>query len=176
MEMKVGIYLGSDSDKDLFEASQAQEILKYMGIPASSSIASADRNPIKLNEHCKDAVDNGVGIFIAAAGLAAVLPSIIAVNTARLFPVIAVPLPGGTALGESASLLTSLMKPSGAPIPVTGAFGKAGFDNAALLAAQIIGLSRPDIQARLLRYFADQDSIHKPIQSNFWTTTPNTGE
>lgn len=166
---RVAIILGSESDSDLFESSNAKAILTYMGIPTSLSIGSADHNPIELTEYCQESVSNGTQVFIAAAGLAAILPSAIAVNTGRLIPVIAVPLPGGTIFGENASLLTSLMKPSGAPLPVVGAFGKAGFNNAALLACQIIGLSHPIIQKRLGIFFRDWSESDKPFQDNIWT-------
>ncbi|HEY8117006.1 MAG TPA: AIR carboxylase family protein, partial [Actinomycetota bacterium] len=90
----------------------------------------------------EDAESRGVEVFIAAAGMAAALPGVVAAHTTR--PVLGVPMESKLAGGLD-SLLSMVQMPGGIPVGVL-AVGKAGAVNAAILAAQILGRSHPELQ------------------------------
>ena len=146
MGKKVAIVLGSKSDMEYIEG--AKEILDGFGIAYDVMIISAHRTLDKVVEFSQNAEENGFGVIIACAGMAAHLPGVIAAKTH--LPVIGVPLPTSDIRGIDA-LLAIVQMPSGVPV-ATMAIGRAGVKNAAILSAQILALEDTDIRAKLKKY------------------------
>lgn len=130
---KVAIVMGSDSDWPVLKAAAAQ--LKRWGIPFEARVMSAHRTPDAAAKFAREAAENGFGVLIAAAGMAAHLAGALAANTT--LPVIGVPVRGGAADGLDA-LLSTVQMPSGIPVATVALNGAK---NAAVLAAQILALS-----------------------------------
>jgi phosphoribosylaminoimidazole carboxylase PurE protein len=143
MPARVAIVMGSDSDWPVMEA--CLDRLKEFGIDADVQILSAHRTPARLGEYVAQAERDNVGVFIAAAGMAAALPGAIAGLTTR--PVVGVPLVSGALQGVDALLSMSQMPP-GVPVG-TVSIGKPGAVNAAVLAAQILALSDEKLAGKL---------------------------
>jgi 5-(carboxyamino)imidazole ribonucleotide mutase len=142
----VSIVLGSKSDEAHIEPTI--KILDELAIAWEKRVLSAHRQPDELREYIEDADKRGVRLFIAAAGLSAALPGVIASRT--LNPVIGVPVPGGP-LGGVDALLSIVQVPGGIPVAAVG-LGAHGSKNAAALAAGILALSDAGIRERLRRY------------------------
>ena len=143
-EKKVGIILGSISDIE--QAKKAVAILKELEIPYEVTIASAHRTPENVKNYSEKAMDRGIGVIIAVAGLSAALPGVVAAHT--LLPVIGVPVSAGS-LGGIDALLSITQMPPGIPV------SSVGIDNGrngALLAARIIAISDKTILFRLAKY------------------------
>jgi len=140
----VGILMGSASDLDVMN--EAAKILEELGIAHEVVVTSAHRSPNKTADYTAKAKDRGVQVLIVAAGLAAHLAGAVAANTT--LPVLGVPLDSGSLRGMDA-LLSTVMMPAGVPVG-TLAIGTAGARNAALLAAQIIALSNPQLARALV--------------------------
>ena len=138
---RVAVVVGSRSDLPVIDA--ATDTLRDLGVAFELRVISAHRAPALLERFIAEAEDAGVTVFIAAAGLAAHLPGVIASRTTR--PVIGVPMKGGVSDGLDA-LLSIVQMPKGVPVATVGV-GNA--TNAALLAAQILAQSDPDLAARL---------------------------
>ena len=138
---KVGIIMGSDSDLPIIQ--KATDTLKSLDIPFEVHIYSAHRTPEQARDFAVHARQNGFGVLIAAAGMAAHLAGAIAANTT--LPVIGIPCKSSVLDGMDA-LLSTVMMPTGIPV-ATVAINGGG--NAALLAAQILAVSDPDLAARL---------------------------
>ena len=144
----VSVLMGSDSDLPIMEASF--EILRKFNIPFEVKVTSAHRTPKATHDFVTDADKRGCAAFICAAGMAAHLAG--AVSATTLKPVIGVPINGS--LDGLDSLLSTVQMPGGIPV-ATVAIGKAGAKNAAYLAAQIIGVSDPDMHQKLIKERAD---------------------
>ena len=144
----VSVLMGSDSDLPIMEASF--EILRKLNIPFEVKVTSAHRTPKATHDFVTDADKRGCVAFICAAGMAAHLAG--AVSATTLKPVIGVPINGS--LDGLDSLLSTVQMPGGIPV-ATVAIGKAGAKNAAYLAAQIIGVSDPDMHQKLIKERAD---------------------
>jgi phosphoribosylaminoimidazole carboxylase PurE protein len=142
----VGVVMGSASDKDVMEGAMAA--LTELGIPWEMKITSAHRTPAQTREYAESAAERGLEVFIAGAGWAAHLAGVIASYT--LLPVIGVPIDSSPLKGMD-SLLSTVQMPPGIPV-ATVAIGKGGAKNAAILAAQILGLKHKDIAKRLKKY------------------------
>ena len=140
----VSVLMGSDSDLPIMEASF--EILRKFNIPFEVKVTSAHRTPKATHDFVTDADKRGCVAFICAAGMAAHLAG--AVSATTLKPVIGVPINGS--LDGLDSLLSTEQMPGGIPV-ATVAIGKAGAKNAAYLAAQIIGVSDPDMHQKLIK-------------------------
>jgi phosphoribosylaminoimidazole carboxylase PurE protein len=138
---RVAIVVGSRSDLPVLEA--ATTTLDELGVTHELRVISAHRAPDLLDRYVADAQRRGVDVFIAAAGLAAHLPGVIASKTTR--PVIGLPLKGGVMDGLDA-LLSIVQMPKGVPVATVGV-GNA--TNAALLAAQILAVADDALAARL---------------------------
>lgn len=145
----VGIVMGSDSDFPVM--SEAGKTLKKFGIPYEMQVMSAHRTPGLAHEYATTAVKRGLKVVIAAAGAAAHLAGVMAASTT--LPVIGVPL-GGSALNGMDALLATVQMPGGIPV-ATMAIDKAGATNAAIFAAEIIGLSDPEVAQRLVAHKED---------------------
>lgn len=129
---KVGIIMGSDSDLPIIQ--KAVDVLKQFSIPYEVHIYSAHRTPEQARDFALNARENGFGVLIAAAGMAAHLAGAIAANTT--LPVIGIPCKSSQLDGMDA-LLSTVQMPSGIPVATVAINGGA---NAALLAAQIIAV------------------------------------
>ena len=129
---KVGIIMGSDSDLPIIK--KATDMLKSLEIPFEVHIYSAHRTPVEARDFAQGARENGFGVLIAAAGMAAHLAGAIAANTT--LPVIGIPCKSSNFDGLDA-LLSTVQMPTGIPVACVAVDGGA---NAALLAAQIIAV------------------------------------
>jgi len=138
---KVGIIMGSDSDLPIIE--KATKILKELDIPYEVHIYSAHRTPVEARDFAVTARENGFGVLIAAAGMAAHLAGAIAANTT--LPVIGIPCKSSVLDGMDA-LLSTVMMPTGIPVATVAINGGA---NAALLAAQIIAVDDAQLAEKL---------------------------
>jgi 5-(carboxyamino)imidazole ribonucleotide mutase len=136
----VGIVIGSKSDTGVMQA--ALDVLVRLGIEYEVNIISAHRAPEKAREYARSARERGIEVIIAAAGMAAHLPGVLASWTT--LPVIGVPLPGGELKGTDA-LYSIVQMPAGVPVACV-AIGSAGAANAAYLAAEILGLKHDKIR------------------------------
>ncbi len=150
MSEPVLILMGSKSDWEVLQETGAE--LDRLGIGWSVQVASAHRALARTLELVRQGEERGVRVFICGAGMAAHLAGVVAATTTR--PVIGVPLAGGVGDGLDA-LLATVQMPSGVPV-ATVAVGKAGARNAALLAAEILALSDPELDGRVRRARAAQ--------------------
>jgi phosphoribosylaminoimidazole carboxylase PurE protein len=140
---QVAIIMGSDSDLEIMN--EAAKALDEFGIPYDIDISSAHRSPAKTSAFSRTAQQRGLKVIIAGAGGAAHLAGVVAAETT--LPVIAVPI-ASTPLNGLDSLLAMVQMPAGIPV-ATVAIGKAGATNAGILAAQIVGLSDPEVAKKL---------------------------
>ena len=143
---KILIILGSKSD--LETVSGCGQLLEKFGISYTQEVSSAHRNPVKTVELVKKAERDGVKIIIAAAGMAAHLPGVVAAQT--ILPVIGIPIAGSTLNGMDA-LLSIVQMPAGVPV-ATVAIGSHGAKNAALLAIEILAVSDENLAQKLRDY------------------------
>ena len=139
---KVAILMGSDSDFGVM--SKAVSVLKEFEIPVEVHVYSAHRTPEKVAEFASNAKDNGFGVIIAGAGMAAALAGVVAGHTT--LPVIGVPLKSNVLEGVDA-LLSTVMMPSGIPVATVAIDGSK---NAAYLAAQILAIGDEELAKKVL--------------------------
>lgn len=139
---KVAILMGSDSDFGVM--SKAVSVLKEFEIPVEVHVYSAHRTPEKVAEFASNAKDNGFGVIIAGAGMAAALAGVVAGHTT--LPVIGVPLKSNVLEGVDA-LLSTVMMPSGIPVATVAIDGSK---NAAYLAAQILAVGDEELAKKVL--------------------------
>ena len=144
--------MGSDSDMEVMQ--NCIEQLGYFGIEPVVRIISAHRTPQVAVEFAQNAVENGIKVIIAAAGMAAHLAGALAAKTT--LPVIGVPLVSSSGLEGIDALLSTLQMPPGAPV-ATVAIGKAGAKNAAILAVQILALSDKSLAEKLEDFKKSQE-------------------
>jgi 5-(carboxyamino)imidazole ribonucleotide mutase len=140
----VSIIMGSKTDLETMQ--HTANVLEELGIPHEVRIMSAHRTPDLTADYAKTAAERGIEVMIAGAGGAAHLAGAIAAYT--VLPVIGVPIESHALRGMD-SLLSIVQMPRGVPV-ATVAIGNAGAVNAGLLAAQIIGLKRPEYQKKLI--------------------------
>ncbi|MFZ2538798.1 MAG: 5-(carboxyamino)imidazole ribonucleotide mutase [Oscillospiraceae bacterium] len=140
-EKKVAVIMGSDSDFPI--VATAIKRLKSFGIGVEAHVMSAHRTPALACEFASNAKANGFSVIIAAAGKAAHLAGVLAAHTT--LPVIGIPIKSSTLDGLDA-LLATVQMPSGIPVATVAIDGA---DNAAILAAQIIGISDEAIAQKL---------------------------
>ncbi len=141
MSPSVGILIGSESDLPVLEKCRAR--LSSLGIDFDLEVLSAHRNPEGVAEYVASAPGRGIRVFICAAGMAAHLAGAVAARTN--LPVIGIPVAAGT-LGGFDALLATVQMPSGVPVATVAVNGAT---NAAVLAAQILALSDPELAERL---------------------------
>ncbi|OFW56769.1 MAG: 5-(carboxyamino)imidazole ribonucleotide mutase [Actinobacteria bacterium RBG_19FT_COMBO_54_7] len=140
----VALIMGSKSD--LKKVVPAEEMLGRMGVKAVTAVISAHRQPEKLREFVESAGEQGVEVFIAAAGKAAHLPGVVASLTTR--PVIGLPI-SSSDLGGLDALLSIVQMPGGIPVATVAIDGA---ENAALLACSILALKYDDVAEALKVY------------------------
>jgi len=143
MNPKVSIIMGSTSDLPVMEA--AARFLNEMQVPFEMNALSAHRTPEKVEEFARHAHVRGIYVIIAAAGMAAHLPGVIASMTT--LPVIGVPIK--SSLEGIDALLSIIQMPPGIPVATVAINGA---QNAAILAAEIIAVTDPELQKKLLKF------------------------
>ena len=160
---KVAILMGSDSDLPIVE--KGINVLRDYGIPFEVHVYSAHRTPAEAAEFVSSAYDNGFGVIIAAAGMAAHLAGAVAANTT--LPVIGIPVSCKNTGGMDA-LLATVQMPSGIPVATVAIDGAA---NAGHLAAQILALSDDSLREKLIAQRAQAKetvlSKNKAIEEKF---------
>jgi 5-(carboxyamino)imidazole ribonucleotide mutase len=145
-EPLVGVVMGSASDWETMRHCADQ--LNAFGVPFETRVLSAHRTPDDLASWIRSAEGRGVKVFVAAAGMAAALPGVVASQTT--LPVLGVPMESKL-LGGLDSLLSMVQMPGGIPVGVL-AVGKAGAVNAAILATQVLGLSDPGFREAVTKH------------------------
>ncbi len=143
MEPKVSIIMGSTSDLPVME--KAAKILDDLRIPFEMNALSAHRTPEQVEVFAKGAVDKGIKVIIAGAGMAAHLPGVIASMTP--IPIIGVPI--NASLEGLDSIFSILQMPPGIPVATVGVNAAL---NAGILAAQILGVESADIFNATIEY------------------------
>lgn len=138
---KIGILMGSDSDLSVVEG--AIKTLADLEIPYEVHVYSAHRTPREAREFSENAIENGFGVLIAAAGKAAHLAGAVAAGTT--LPVIGIPIKSSTLDGLDA-LLSTVQMPGGIPVATVAIDGAK---NAALLAAQILAVEDMELAQKL---------------------------
>lgn len=141
MSKKVAVIMGSDSDFPVVKSALAE--LKKYGVEFECHVMSAHRTPVQACEFADKAVENGFGVIICAAGMAAHLAGVIAGHTT--LPVIGIPMKSAALDGMDA-LLATVMMPPGVPVATVGIDGAK---NSAILAVQILALSDETLAAKL---------------------------
>lgn len=138
---KVGIIMGSASDLPIVQ--KAIDTLDALGIPNETHIYSAHRTPDEAADFAANAKENGFGVIIAAAGMAAHLAGALAARTT--LPVIGIPCKSSVLDGMDA-LLSTVQMPSGIPVATVAINGAT---NAALLSAEILAVSDDELAKKL---------------------------
>ncbi|UES38689.1 5-(carboxyamino)imidazole ribonucleotide mutase [Roseibium aggregatum] len=156
----VAIIMGSQSDWPTMK--HAADTLDQLGVSYEARIVSAHRTPDRMYDFAKSAKAEGFRIIIAGAGGAAHLPGMTAALTP--LPVFGVPVESKALSGED-SLLSIVQMPAGIPVG-TLAIGKAGATNAALLAAAVLALHDPAIDAALTAFRAERTAAVAETPSN----------
>lgn len=139
---KVGIIMGSDSDLPVVR--KAADTLQSLGVHYEMHVYSAHRTPVEARDFALNARDNGFGVIIAAAGMAAHLAGALAANTT--LPVIGIPMKSTTFSNGIDALLSTVQMPSGIPVATVSVDGAV---NAALLSVQILAVTDADLAQKL---------------------------
>ncbi|HMJ75445.1 MAG TPA: 5-(carboxyamino)imidazole ribonucleotide mutase [Iamia sp.] len=139
---KVAVLMGSPNDGK--KVQPAWETLEALGVEVDVRVLSAHRNHLEVSALASTARDNGYGVFICAAGMAAHLAGAVAAQT--LLPVIGLPVSGGALNGVDA-LYSTVQMPPGMPVATVAVDGAV---NAGLLAAQILAVTDPELAERLV--------------------------
>lgn len=149
---KVGIIMGSDSDRPIIE--KAVSTLQQFEVPCTVHVFSAHRTPEEARAFAVSARENGYGVLIAAAGMAAHLAGAIAANTT--LPVIGIPCKSSNLDGIDA-LLSTVQMPSGIPVATVAINGGV---NAALLSLEILAVTDEKLAAALQeKRNADKEAV-----------------
>ena len=155
MKPVVSIIMGSTSDLPIME--KAAKFFDELEIPFEIHALSAHRTPSEVESFAKNAKDRGIEVIIAAAGMAAHLPGVIASMTS--LPVIGVPI--NSALDGLDALLAIVQMPPGIPVATVGINASL---NAAILAGQILAAKDAAIQSKLIAY--KEDLKKKIVKAN----------
>lgn len=140
---RVGIIIGSPSDLPVIEKAEKQ--LKEFGIAYDLTVASAHRTPKQVEAYAKSA-EGKYDLIIAAAGMAAALPGVVAAHTT--LPVIGIPIHSKSLSGHDA-LFSIVQMPPGVPV---ASVAIDGAKNAAILAVQILALKYPELKLKLKKF------------------------
>ena len=147
---KVAVIMGSDSDLPVDQKAVNKQ--KSFGIATEEHVMSAHRTPAQACAFSANAKENGFGVIIAAAGKAAHLAGVLAAHTT--LPVIGIPIKSSTLDGLDA-LLATVQMPSGIPVATVAIDGA---ENAAILAAQILGVYNEDLASKLSDMKAEMEA------------------
>lgn len=150
---KILIILGSDSDLPIME--DGLNFLRTIGVPFILDISSAHRHPEKTVDLAQKARNQGIEVIVAAAGLAAHLPGVVASHTT--LPVIGIPLKGD-ALNGLDSLLSIVQMPKGVPVATVGVNSSR---NACILACEILSIKYTEIRIKLGQL---KDSMKREVE------------
>ncbi|MFQ5706987.1 MAG: 5-(carboxyamino)imidazole ribonucleotide mutase [bacterium] len=145
-QAKVAVVMGSVSDRAA--SVECKKYFDHFGIPFDEFVFSAHRTPRETANFAENAERHGYKVIIAIAGMAAHLPGAVAAYTT--LPVIGVPMPNSSLQGEDA-LYSIVQMPKGVPVAAV-AIGTAGAANAAILAAQILGLEDEKLKVKLREF------------------------
>ncbi|HSJ49907.1 MAG TPA: AIR carboxylase family protein [Actinomycetota bacterium] len=143
----VGVIVGSPAELAVMQ--QATAILEKLRIPHEVQMMSPARSPDAVDEYARTAFDRGLRVLICSTGISGHAASAAAART--VLPVVGVPVTSETMSGEQALYVTAQM-PAGVPVATVGADAAV---NAAVLAAQIVGVADPDVQKRLWQFKDD---------------------
>ena len=153
MMKKVAVIMGSASDLPVVE--KAIGTLKEFGVPHEVHIYSAHRTPDEAHAFSASARENGFGVIIAAAGMAAHLAGSLAANTT--LPVIGIPMKSTAFANGIDALLSTVQMPSGIPVATVAVDGAV---NAALLSIEILAVNDDTLAAKLAaRRAADTQKV-----------------
>ncbi len=152
MKPLISIIMGSTSDLPVME--KACKLLDDLQVPFEVNALSAHRTPSEVEAFAQNAKSRGIKVIIAAAGMAAALPGVIAANTT--LPVIGVPIKG--MLDGLDAMLSIIQMPPGIPVATVGVNAA---QNAAILAVQMLALSDKAIADRLWNY---KDGLRAKIE------------
>ena len=141
---KVAVIMGSDSDLPVVQ--KAVDVLRDFGVPFEVRVLSAHRTPDEAQQFAKSARENGFGVIIAAAGMAAHLTGAFAAHST--LPVIGIPVKSSTLDGVDA-LLSTIQMPTGMPVATVAINGAA---NAALLSVEILSVYEKELEEKLRAY------------------------
>lgn len=155
MKPRVSIIMGSTSDLPVME--KVAKLFDEFEIPFEINALSAHRTPREVEVFASNASKNGIQVIIAAAGMAAHLPGVIASMTT--VPVIGVPI--NASLDGMDALLAIVQMPPGIPVATVGINGAL---NAAILAVQILAVGDAALQLKLLQY--KEDLKKKIVEAN----------
>ena len=143
----VGVLVASPAELAVMQ--QAGAILEKLDIPHEIRVMSSSRSPDVVDEYARTAFDRGIKVMICTTGISGHLAAAVAART--ILPVIGVPISSEQMTGTMALSVTALM-PSGVPVATVGIDASV---NAAILAAQIVGLTDPEAQAQLWKFKDD---------------------
>ena len=152
----VGIIMGSTSDLHVMTA--AADHLDRFGVAYELTVISAHRTPERMFDYARTARDRGLHVIIAGAGGAAHLPGMVAALTT--LPVVGVPVKSRNSIDGWDSVLSILQMPAGVPVATVALDGGA---NAGILAAQIVGATRPEVALRLAQY---KDELREKVEQS----------
>jgi 5-(carboxyamino)imidazole ribonucleotide mutase len=144
----VGVLAASPSELPVMR--QAGLILEKLAIPHEVRIMSSSRNPDAVDLYARTAFDRGLKVMICSTGLSGHLAAAVAART--VLPVIGVPIASTPQMPGSEALAITAQMPTGVPVATVGVDASV---NAAVLAAQIVGVADKDVQARLWRFKDD---------------------
>jgi 5-(carboxyamino)imidazole ribonucleotide mutase len=143
----VGVLVASPAELAVMQ--QAGAILEKLGVPHEIRVMSSSRSPDVVDEYARTAFERGIKVMICTTGISGHLAAAVAART--ILPVIGVPISSDQMTGTMALSVTALM-PSGVPVATVGIDASM---NAAILAAQIVGLTDPEAQAQLWKFKDD---------------------
>jgi phosphoribosylaminoimidazole carboxylase PurE protein len=143
----VGVLVGSPAELTVMQ--QAAAILEKLEIPHEIRVMSSSRNPDLVDEYARTAYERGIKVLVCTTGISGHLAAAVAART--VLPVVGVPVASDVMGGEQALYVTAQM-PSGVPVATVGVDAAV---NAAILAAQVVGVTDPDVQKRLWRFKDD---------------------
>lgn len=141
--------MGSDSDLPVVQ--KTVDRLVAFNIPYTCHVFSAHRTPIQASQFAKDAINNGYGVIVSVAGMAAHLGGVLASYTT--LPIIGIPVAGKTLDGMDA-LFSTVQMPPGVPV---ASMAINGGENAAVFAAQILALNDEELREKLILYKANME-------------------
>jgi phosphoribosylaminoimidazole carboxylase PurE protein len=144
----VGVLAASPAELPLLR--QAGLILEKFGIPHEIRVISPARNPDLIDEYARTAFERGLKVVIASTGISGHLASAVAART--VLPVVGVPISTAPQLTGLEALSITAQMPSGVPVATVGVDAAV---NAAVLAAEIVGVSDPEVQKRLWKFKDD---------------------
>jgi 5-(carboxyamino)imidazole ribonucleotide mutase len=144
----VGVLAASPSELPIMR--QAGLILEKFGVPHEVRIMSSSRNPDLVDEYARTAFERGLRVVICSTGLSGHLAAAVAART--ILPVIGVPIATAPQMVGNEALAITAQMPTGVPIATVGVDASV---NAAILAAQILGLVDDEIQAALWKFKDD---------------------